>query len=289
MENVFVPIDARTDPRYFYVKNNPLYKDFFEGFFDYQTDLSFKAGKVNKSSGKAQSYRNHLMKIIVFYKEVYGSYPTSLESEKTAAGIEAFFRMNDFVKLNREKNSFYSATINGYLDYLDQLKVVNADEIKGNPSERYKIKLLKKPTRKKPVQTSILQYPRNPHEMLAAKHRSEWKCCYDSDHETFISENEHKNFVEGHHLIPMQHQCDFEYTIDFADNIILIAIVAFILPSSRTETGCLRNFTLNVLMILRFMELIFRLMSWNRIMYKKSRLRCGLLFSFRGEDLRDKR
>lgn len=96
-------IDARTDPRYLYVKNNPLYKDFFEGFFDYQIDLSFKAGKVNKSSGKAQSYRNHLMKIIVFYKEVYGSYPTSLESEKTAAGIEAFFRMNDFVKLNREK------------------------------------------------------------------------------------------------------------------------------------------------------------------------------------------
>lgn len=161
MENVFVPIDARTDPRYLYVKNNPLYKDFFEGFFDYQTDLSFKAGKVNKSSGKAQSYRNHLMKIIVFYKEVYGSYPTSLESEKTAAGIEAFFRMNDFVKLNREKKNFYSATINGYLDYLDQLKIVNAGEIKESPSERYKIKLLKKPVRKSPVQTIILQYPRN--------------------------------------------------------------------------------------------------------------------------------
>lgn len=150
MENVFVPIDARTDPRYLYVKNNPLYKDFFEGIFDYQTDLSFKAGNVNKSSGKAQSYRNHLMKIIVFYKEVYGSYPTSLESEKTAAGIEAFFKMNDFVKLNREKKNFYSATINGYLDYLDQLKIVNAGESKESPSERYKIKLLKKPTRKKP-------------------------------------------------------------------------------------------------------------------------------------------
>lgn len=74
--------------------------------------------------------------------------------------------------------------------------------------------------RKSPVQTTILQYSRNPHEMLAAKHRSGWKCCYDSSHETFISENDHKNFVEGHHLIPMQHQCDFEYTIDFADNII---------------------------------------------------------------------
>lgn len=160
------------------------------------------------------------MKIIVFYKEVYGSYPTSLESEKTAAGIEAFFKMNDFVKLNREKKNFYSATINGYLDYLDQLKIVNAGESKESPSERYKIKLLKKPVRKSPVQTTILQYPRNPHEMLAAKHRSGWKCCYDSSHETFISENDHKNFVEGHHLIPMQHQCDFEYTIDFADNII---------------------------------------------------------------------
>ena len=30
-------------------------------------------------------------------------------------------------------------------------------------------------------------------------------------------------------------------------------------------------------MILRFMELIFRLISWNRIMYRKSRLRCDLL------------
>ena len=218
-----------------------------------------------------------------------------MESEKTAAGIEAFFRMNDFVKLNREKKNFYSATINGYLDYLDQLKIVNAGEIKESPSERYKIKLLKKPVRKSPVQTIILQYPRNPHEMLAAKHRSGWKCCYDSSHETFVSENEHKNFVEGHHLIPMQHQCDFEYTIDFADNIIPLcptchrrihfAIGAFILPSSRTETGCLRNFTLNVSMTSRFMELIFRLMSWNRIMYKKSRLRCGLLFSFRGRIL----
>ena len=103
---------------------------------------------------------------------------------------------------------------------IDNLYKWFVNEIKENPSERYKIKLLKKPTRKKPVQTSILQYPRNPHEMLAAKHRSGWKCCYDSSHKTFISENEHKNFVEGHHLIPMQHQCDFEYTIDFADNII---------------------------------------------------------------------
>lgn len=56
--------------------------------------------------------------------------------------------MNDFVKLNREKKNFYSATINGYLDYLDQLKIVNAGEIKESPSERYKIKLLKKPVRK---------------------------------------------------------------------------------------------------------------------------------------------
>lgn len=123
--------------------------------------------------------------------------------------------------------------------------------------------------------------------MLAAKHRSGWKCCYDSSHETFVSENENKNFVEGHHLIPMQHQCDFEYTIDFADNIIPLCPTChrrIHFAIKQTETGCLRNFTLNVSMTSRFMELIFRLMSWNRIMYKKSRLRCGLLFHL-GEDL----
>lgn len=52
MENVFVPINAQTDPRYLYVKNNPLYKDFFEGFFDYQTDLSFKAGRSISQAGR---------------------------------------------------------------------------------------------------------------------------------------------------------------------------------------------------------------------------------------------
>lgn len=190
--------------------------------------------------------------------------------------------MNDFVKLNREKKNFYSATINGYLDYLDQLKIVNAGESKESPSERYKIKLLKKPVRK-------VLFKRQ----FSSIHAILMKCLQPSieavGNVVMTAVMKHSSLkmiiktLLRSSLIPMQHQCDFEYTIDFADNIIPLCPTChrrIHLPSSRTETGCLRNFTLNVLMILRFMELIFRLMSWNRIMYRKSRLRCGLLFIF---------
>ena len=89
-----------------------------------------------------------------------------------------------------------------------------------------------------------------------------------------------KTLVEGH-FIPMQHQCDFEYTIDLQDNIIPLCPTChrrIYLPSSYDRTGCLRNFILNVSMTSRFAELIFRLMSWNRIMYKKSRVAVACFF-----------
>ena len=59
-QNVFVKIAAE-DERFIYVKNNPAYQSFLNGFFEYQEEVSTKAGRVKKSSNKAGSYRNFLI------------------------------------------------------------------------------------------------------------------------------------------------------------------------------------------------------------------------------------
>ncbi|MEE5988231.1 HNH endonuclease [Ligilactobacillus equi] len=222
MKNVFRDINARSDAEYKYVKENPAYQDFLTGFYDYQTDLSFKAGKVNKSSNKAKSYHNHLIKLIIFYKDIYGAYPTRLDSPKTSDALNAFFDIPEFVKFNQEKHNFFSATIHGYLNYLDQLAIKNANQVNDEDGKsNYKIELLREPQKRLAgVSNRTIEYPRSQRELMAAKHKADWKCSYDKKHITFISEKEHKSYVEGHHLIPMQYQAQFEYTIDFADNIV---------------------------------------------------------------------
>ncbi|MFD1928850.1 HNH endonuclease [Sporosarcina siberiensis] len=48
-------------------------------------------------------------------------------------------------------------------------------------------------------------------------------CCFSHRYpKIFINEQLNKPFVEGHHLVPMFTQTQFENTIDFADNIVTL-------------------------------------------------------------------
>ncbi|MEI8607956.1 DUF3578 domain-containing protein [Enterovibrio sp. Hal110] len=49
---------------------------------------------------------------------------------------------------------------------------------------------------------------------------ADYKCEIDENHKTFISAASGKQYVEAHHLIPMEFQDDFEYSIDVPENII---------------------------------------------------------------------
>ncbi|NOI69608.1 MrcB family domain-containing protein [Vibrio owensii] len=47
-----------------------------------------------------------------------------------------------------------------------------------------------------------------------------YKCEHNESHKTFLSAKSGKQYVEAHHLIPMEFQEDFEYSIDVPENII---------------------------------------------------------------------
>lgn len=53
-----------------------------------------------------------------------------------------------------------------------------------------------------------------------ALNKSGYCCEFDSTHESFISKNTGEIYLEAHHLIPMNAQQDFEYSLDVVGNVI---------------------------------------------------------------------
>ncbi len=67
---------------------------------------------------------------------------------------------------------------------------------------------------------STSKIPRDPNIAAHALNKANYKCEINPNHQTFISRTSNQNFVEAHHLIPMNAYDDFEFSIDIPENII---------------------------------------------------------------------
>ena len=185
------------------------------------------------NSGKPSSYRRHLIRFLVHLNEILDESVKDLKSMKTVEQIEQLVKMPDFPKFNKETDHFYSATFSAFKRYV---KVVVKSEVEEQIDDDLNNflqqgiiniegkKLVNKPTKRKSKQNikGTFTYPRSELEMMRAKVNSNWECEVSASHKTFINEKLNKPFVEGHHLIPMSAQEQFENTIDFADNIVTL-------------------------------------------------------------------
>ncbi|MGN7409158.1 HNH endonuclease [Sporosarcina sp. SAFN-010] len=75
---------------------------------------------------------------------------------------------------------------------------------------------------KKRVLTSSAQFKRNMQESAQALVKANFSCEVDPTHVTFLSASSGKPFVEGHHLIPLSLQDEFEHSIDIKENIVAL-------------------------------------------------------------------
>ncbi len=66
--------------------------------------------------------------------------------------------------------------------------------------------------------TSKRRYKRDPRLINIAKNRDNFRCVVDETHLTFTSNR--KNYVEGHHLIPMFWQKNYSFKLDDVNNIL---------------------------------------------------------------------
>lgn len=63
------------------------------------------------------------------------------------------------------------------------------------------------------------RWPRSSNVAVEALNRSLRQCEVNANHQTFVSKASGENFMEAHHLIPMNKQADFEYTLDQIANV----------------------------------------------------------------------
>lgn len=90
------------------------------------------------------------------------------------------------------------------------------------------IKILSQKIPVGPIEKPILvkveteEWKRTEDFKLLALENANYTCELDNDHVTFQNKKNDKNYVEGHHLIPMKLQKDFEYSIDVPENIVCL-------------------------------------------------------------------
>lgn len=232
---------------------DPIYKFLEEKFEEelYQFEQFLRRETNSTKSDKPSSYKRYLIRFIVHLKEIFEEDVTQLKSIRTVEQIDRLTKLPHFMEFNQTSNRFYSATFAAFKRYIktvtegsieDQIDQAINDYLQKALINIDEDKLVKKPTKRKNKQKikDTYTYPRSELEMIKAKKNSDWRCEISSSHETFINEQLNKPFVEGHHLIPMFVQDQFEYTIDFADNIVTLCPnchrkIHFGLPKAKFE------------------------------------------------------
>lgn len=67
---------------------------------------------------------------------------------------------------------------------------------------------------------SVTTYPRNPQVVFNALYNADYKCELECNTELFLRKNSKIYYTEGHHLIPLCYQNDFEYSLDVEANVV---------------------------------------------------------------------
>lgn len=203
------------------------YQVIFDDFKNYllisKLEKSMREEVINTKKGKNVEYPRFLIFSLILYKEIFDDDSMDLNINiinKKLQKIKCLEGFDDFNKLARHKH-FYSSTIFSFNEYTMFKNQETTDNVDLNCTY-INYDIVKKARRKgKLVHTNQgLQYPRNLAESLEAKIRSNWTCEINSLHTTFINAVNENPYVEAHHLLPMAAQRDFEYTVDFADNIV---------------------------------------------------------------------
>lgn len=227
-----------------------LYED-FKNFSALETKNSGRA--KDSKSNRAGSYANYLMRLIIFYEEKYPYEYSTFTTHNDFIKLKSKILNSDFDKYNKDEGRFPNATLNTFERFIEFTESINkkneeflinynVDQTENKIDEDSTPFIIRENTvdyitaRKPKLNYNELSfYPRNINESILAKQRSNWKCEYGINHKTFISKSDNNQYMESHHLIPMAYQGLFEYTIDFADNIICLCPTCHRMIHSATD------------------------------------------------------
>lgn len=136
---------------------------------------------------------------------------------------QKYLSIEELREKNERGNNMYTCSLKWYKKYLED-NIKKTFFIK-DYSEKY-VQTYKKKTKGKFTQKDGLKYwYRDRAVVQNVINLSESKCEYDDSHQYFISNKTGRNYVAGHHLIPMKFQEFFDYSIDTEANVVSLCVV----------------------------------------------------------------
>ena len=189
---------------------NTMQQEYFEKYIMNVRGLSPKT---------ASNYHHALMKIAKVLKEK-GWYAFEslyeIDSYAELKELEATLMENtEFVELDERGKNMYTAGLHNYMQFIEgeHFKRV-ADPLRLLDS--------KIPVAPKRVQTAREVANRDHILVRQVLMAEQYTCLCDASHTTFTAARTRSQYMEGHHLIPMKAQDDFDYSIDVYANIVCL-------------------------------------------------------------------
>jgi len=148
--------------------------------------------------------------------EVINFYPDKKNGKVTIKIIDNFFKENKIIAKEKAKEILgdkFRSQSQGYISN-DVYKLIYEEINKITYQDMPKLR------KELVVEKSKEFYPRDEKEKIKALELANYKCEIDTNHTTFISKINNKNYIEGHHLIPISKYDLFEYDIDVQANIV---------------------------------------------------------------------
>ncbi|MBZ5753046.1 HNH endonuclease [Metabacillus rhizolycopersici] len=155
------------------------------------------------------------------------------------AFIDTILSNPEFKKKNDKGHRMYSTALKHFKKYIEysydselQAELFKEEQkfekyLTENPADVSRANIEDKP-KDKPNHRSVNNkkvWSRNPKYASEVVVDADYLCEFDNQHKHFISKFNGKNYVEAHHLIPMQYQEQFNNSIDIHANIVSVCLV----------------------------------------------------------------
>jgi len=109
--------------------------------------------------------------------------------------------------------------LRGLYPYIDNMAVLY-EENKIYDNDNFKEENDIRVTKKEKISKTVSSISRNYNISESALRKANYLCELNNNHETFIKKSNHQRYMEPHHLIPLEFQDCFEYSLDVEVNIV---------------------------------------------------------------------
>lgn len=190
-----------------------------EQYIIFLSEIYTKRDGSHLSASSVSHYGDEaLRKINYFIKKSYPEYESVFDITSFSRLIrikDSIFKDPEFVDLDSRGNNMYSAGFNRYMEFAGGSQFVRKEK---------SLPLL---DAREPVKYSTLvqdkQIPtRDRIKILQVEQACNYNCQIDTSHKSFISRTTGYPYMEGHHIIPLNQQNDFQYSLDCYANIIVL-------------------------------------------------------------------